>query len=435
MSKFLKNQLMRALRVIASFTLRKFKPGVIGVTGSVGKTSTKEAIGVVLRRLRRVRVSQGSLNSEVGLPLAIIGDWSAKDLELVGKNTPARTKRIRKAFFWTKVLMRGSYQLVFTPQGKYPELLVLEYGADRPNDIRYLMEIARPQIAVVTAVGKVPVHVEFYPNVEAVAREKARLPEGLPTNGFAVLSADDEVVAAMRERTRAHVLTFGFSDKAEVRVTNFEHRIHEGKPIGISFKLEYGGSFVPVRIDGSLGRAVASAAAAAAAIGIVFGMHLVRIAEALAYFEPPRRRMRLVSAIRGAYLIDDSYNASPLSMHVAIETVRQLPATRKIAVLGDMLEIGEYATGEHESVGREAAKVFDVIITVGSRAKFIADGARERGMVKRNVLSFETKDEAADELKGLIRRGDLVLIKASHAMRLDRVVDGLRQLPEQNSVD
>ncbi len=413
--------------MIAIFTIRKFKPGIIGVTGSVGKTSTKEAIGVVLRRLRRVRVSPGSLNSEVGLPLAVIGEWSPADLELVSKNVEPGTKRIRKALFWSKVIVRGCLQLMFAPVGGYPELLVLEYGADRPGDLKYLLEIAKPQIAVVTAVGKVPAHVEFYPNVEAVVREKARLPEGLPTNGFAVLSADDGAVAAMRERTRAHVLTFGFSENAEVRVTNFEHRIQEGRPTGISFKLEYGGSFVPVRIDGSLGRAVALSAAAAGAIGIVFGMHLVRIAEALAYFDPPRRRMRLMAGMRGSYLIDDSYNASPLSVHAAIETVKQLPAARKIAVLGDMLEIGEYAIPAHAAVGKDAAKVFDIVVAVGPRAKFIAEAAREQGILKRNVFSFETGDDAKGMLQGLLRKGDLVLIKASHAMRFDRIVDGLRE--------
>ena len=127
MRRFLKERLLSALRVIAIFTIRKFKPGIIGVTGSVGKTSTKEAIGVVLRRLRRVRVSPGSLNSEVGLPLAVIGEWSPADLELVSKNVEPGTKRIRKALFWSKVIVRGCLQLMFAPVGGYPELLVLEY--------------------------------------------------------------------------------------------------------------------------------------------------------------------------------------------------------------------------------------------------------------------------------------------------------------------
>ena len=170
----------------------------------------------------------------------------------------------------------------------------------------------------------------------------------------------------------------------------------------------------------------AYAAGAAAAVGIIFGMHLVRIAEALAYYEAPRRRMRLSSARGGAYVLDDSYNASPLSVASAIETVKNFPAERKIAVLGDMLEIGTYAIAAHEAIGKDAAKVFDVIVTVGPRAKFIAEAARAKGMTKRNLLSFETVGEAVPAVRALMRKGDLLLVKGSRAMHLDELVDELK---------
>lgn len=420
--------LARALKLLAALTVAKYRPGVIGVTGSVGKTSTKEAIRSVLRGVREVRESRGNFNSEIGLPLTIIGSWKDEELKLFSREHPSGANRARKIWFLFKVITVGIFRLVFGRRRYYPELLLLEFGADKPGDIKYLLQIVRPQIAVITAVGEVPVHVEFYSSPEQVAREKSRLVEQLPSNGFAILNADDENVLSMKERTRAHVITFGFSDDAEVRITNFEHRIENGKPTGIAFKLHYGGSFVPMRMENCFGKPAAMAAAAAAAAGIVFGMHLVRIAEALAAYQPPPHRARLLSGVRGSLVLDDSYNASPLSMAAAIDIAKSLPAARRVGVLGDMLELGEYSLEAHERIGKLAAKVFDVLVTVGTRGKLIADSAREAGMSRRGIFSFDSVDEAIPKLDGLIRKGDLVLIKASWAIHLDRIVHSIKQL-------
>ena len=425
---FMKRQLAVILRFIARLMLGRFAPGIVAVTGSVGKTSTKTAIATVLRSERRIRAAAGSHNNEFGVPLTIIGDWNPRELALVSKEASPRGRLFQKILFWSKVFLLGVARFLFLSRARYPEMLVLEYGADRPGDLKRLIEIARPQISVVTAVGDVPVHVEFYDNPAAVAREKRRLVEILPMNGFAILNADDEAVLRMRETTRAHVLTFGFSEEAEVRVTNFENRAERGTPAGVSFKLEYGGSFVPIRIDGCFGKGVAYASAAAAAVAIVFGIHLVRIAEALSFYEAPPHRQRLVPGIKGSFLIDDSYNASPLSMEAAIETMRALPGNRKVGILGDMLEIGKYTIEAHENIGKLAAKTFDVIVAIGPRAKFIADSAIARGMARKNVMTFETVDDARLKVADLIRKGDLVLIKASRAIQLDKIVEELRQI-------
>src|SRR3989344_5729539 len=180
------------LRTLAIWTVKKYQPGVIGITGSVGKTSTKEAIHTVLRSIRRVRASSGNFNNEIGLPLTVLGDWD----------------KINGELFWLKVIFVAILKLIFPV--KYPEILILEYAADRPGDIRSLLEIAKPQIAAVTAVGDIPVHVEFYSGPDAVAREKAKLVEALSSTGMAILNFDDEAVLDMQERTRAHVMTFGF---------------------------------------------------------------------------------------------------------------------------------------------------------------------------------------------------------------------------------
>ncbi len=398
------------LQILAKWTIRKYQPGIIGVTGSVGKTSTKEAVYVVLRFLRSTRVSSGNFNNEVGLPLTILGSWT----------------KIGGPLFWCRVICASLLRLIF--RVNYPEILVLEYGADRPGDIKYLLEIVKPQIGIVTAIGDIPVHVEFYSGPDAVTREKSRLVEALPATGFAILNFDDEAVLDMKERTRAHIMNFGFGEGAEVRITNFENRMENGRPAGIAFKLEYGGSFVPVRLEDSFGKAQAYAAAAAAAVGLAFGVNLVKIAEALSYYQAPEHRMKLLVGVKGTYIFDDTYNASPLSMHAAINTVKALGNMKKIAVLGDMLEIGKYAIEAHEEIGRIVAKVFDVLVVVGPRAKFIAESAHKSGMAKRSIWSFDTADGAKLKVQELIKKGDLILVKASRAMQLDKVVEEIRQV-------
>ncbi|MDP3901497.1 MAG: UDP-N-acetylmuramoyl-tripeptide--D-alanyl-D-alanine ligase [bacterium] len=404
------NKLLRwKLRVLARWTIKKYQPGIMGVTGSVGKTSAKEAIYAVLRSIRRVRVSAGNFNNEIGLPLTVLGDW-----QYVGG-----------FWFWVRVILASCWRLVYPV--KYPEILILEYGADRPGDIRYLLDIARPQIGIVTAVGEIPVHLEFYSGPEAVAKEKARLVESLPANGFTVLNFDDPVVLEMKEKTRAHALTFGFGDGAEVRITNFENRWNNGRPEGVAFKLECAGSFVPLRINGCLGKPQAYAAAAAACVGLAFGMNLVRIVEALHYYKSPPHRLKVISGIKNSFIIDDTYNASLLSMQGALESVRDVKKRRRVGILGDMLEIGKYSIQAHETIGRLAGKTLNILITIGPHAKFIAAAANKVGLAKKNIFSFDRVEDALAEVNKLVRKNDLILVKASRAIGLGKIVDNIRQ--------
>lgn len=416
------------LKKLAQLTVWRYRPGIIGVTGSVGKTSTKLAIAAVLGYERRVRVSSGNLNNELGLPLTVLGDWSEAELTLVSREQPPGTARLRKLAFWIKAVCQGFFRVVFPSRAAYPEILVLEYGADRPGDLKHLLSIARPNLSVITAVGDIPVHVEFYGSPDGVAREKARLIEYLPAAGFAILNYDDDTVMNLKDRTRAHLMTYGFENGAEVRIAALENRSEErrGRPVGITFKLEYGGSSVPIRLDGVFGKAQAYAAAAAAAVGIIFGLNLLKISEALKTYRPAHGRMELLSGVKESYILNDCYNASPLSMHAALDTLKSLPGKRKIAVLGDMLEIGSYAMEAHERVGRLAARFVDVLVTVGPRAKFIADAAQKSGLNKRNIYSFDIAEDAIDTVQNLIKKGDLVLVKGSHAMELEKVVEGIR---------
>ncbi|MBI5733002.1 hypothetical protein HY967_03530 [Candidatus Jorgensenbacteria bacterium] len=399
------------LRFIARSTVRRYRPRIVGVTGSVGKSSTKEALGVVLGHERRVRAPSKSFNNEIGLPLTLIGSWI----------------KTGGVYFWLKVIGTGLSGLILK-KPEYPEVIVLEYGVDRPGDMKYLLDIARPEIGIFTAMGDVPVHVEFFNGPEGILREKSKLISQLPSTGFAVLNIDDPMVWGLRDQTRAQVMSFGFSKDADVRINNFVHH-YEGDSVITSFKLEYGGSVVPVRLENVLGKGQAYAAAGAAAIGLIFGMNLVAIAESLRNYRPPQGRLTVIRGIKESIIIDDSYNASPLAMREALTMLKELKAKRKIAVLGDMLELGKYTLGAHTEVGELTAKTADLLITVGLRGKLIAEAAARSGFPKKSISVFMSVSEAGLFLQNKLQPNDLVLIKGSQGVRMERIVQEVMAEP------
>ncbi|KKS24891.1 MAG: hypothetical protein A2736_01340 [Candidatus Yanofskybacteria bacterium RIFCSPHIGHO2_01_FULL_41_27] len=407
------------LTLLAQLYIRRHRPVIVAVTGNVGKTSTKEAIGAVLAKIKRSRMSAGNLNNELGVPLTILGDWSDEYYESGGS-----------PFFWLKVIMLGVWRLV--SGASYPEVLILEYGADRPKDIKKLATKFKPHIGVVTAVGEIPVHVEYFSGPEAVAKEKAKLIESLLPSDFAVLNHDDFAVLSMKEKTKAQVFSFGFTEGAKVQISNFDFKIGEdGKPKGLAFKLNSGESFVPVKLEGALGKSQALAASAAAAVGLIFGMNLVTISDALLFYKAPKGRLKLLSGIKNSLIIDDSYNASPSAMHLALDTLKALPRSgRKIAVLGDMLELGKYSIDAHREAGNLAGNFVDLLICVGAKAKFIADSAGNQ-MPKEHIFSFDTSDEAKTKIVETTKENDLILIKGSQGMRMEKIVEEIMAEPER----
>ena len=396
--------LMWKLNVLSRLTVRRYVPGIVAVTGSVGKTSTKEALRAVLAQKYRVRAAAKSFNNELGLPLTIV----------------SRAEKSGGIFFWFGVLLAAFYRLIVRDP-HYPEVLVLEYGIDRPGDMNRLVRIAAPDVAVVTAMGDVPAHVEFFAGPEEVFYEEAKLVKVLPPDGFAILNADDEKVAGVANLTNGHVITYGFSEDADVRLSNLSHELKDGQAV-LHLKAAYQGTVVPLRIAGGLSRAEGYAAGAAVAAGIAFSVNLVDIAAGLGSYVPPPGRFRVLPGARDITLIDSTYNASPLSMEEALETLKGLKGGRKVAVVGDMLELGKFTLAAHEELGRKAAKACDALVTVGHRGKFIAESALATGMPKGKVRSFLTLLETAQYLEGTLKSGDLVLFKASQGVRLERVL-------------
>lgn len=400
--------------------LRKYRPRVVAVTGSVGKTSTKDAIFAVLGKSSHARKSQKSFNSEVGLPLTILGVPNAW-------NNPLR---------WIENLFDGLLLALF--RSRYPEWLVLEIGADRPGDIRGLASWLPVEIAVITRLPEMPVHVEYFDSPQAVVEEKASLIDCIRPGGALVLFADDGQTRGLQNRLPApdaKIVTFGFSEVADVRGEHFKLVYEEGKeswPIGMEGHITADGTSVPITITGAIGAHAFLPALAAAAVGRVLGKPLNETVSALNDYQPPAGRMRLVAGIKDTLLIDDTYNASPAATTAGLETLGLLKVSgRKIAVLGDMLELGRHSVEEHKKLGAVAADVCDLLVVVGVRARDIAQGALAAGMHESKILQFEDSRKTGKELEATIKKGDCLYIKGSQYMRMEHAVEELMQEPSR----
>lgn len=406
------------LGLLARMVLKRYRPVIVGVTGSVGKTSTKEAIYAVLSSVRRVRRNRKSYNNEFGVPLTIIG----------------RESGFRNPFAWLGIFFTALALLIWKRRD-YPEVLVLEMGADKPGDIGRLTRVAPCTVGVVTAVS--PVHLEFYRSMDRLIAEKRKLVSHLPPEGMAVLCADDAEVLAMREKVSSHVLTYGFTESADVRAT--EPSVSQGQPdpqqrqtaYGISFKMTYRGSTVPVFLPSVLGKHQVLAGLAAAAVSISQKMNLHEIVVALRNFASPPGRMSLIPGIKYTNLIDDSYNSSPRAAVAALDTLAELSVPgRKIAALGDMAELGSETEPAHRQVGEHAAKVrVDILVTVGKKAETIAKAALAAGLPAERVRTFERSGEAGRFIQHELKQGDVVLIKGSQIVRMERITKELMAEP------
>lgn len=403
-----------ARRIVA-----RYHPVVIGVTGSVGKTSTKNAIAAVLASHTTVRKTEKNLNSDIGLSLLFIGGEDAR----------------RSVCGWMRNIGRA-IRLLVKPMQPYPRVIVAEMGADKPGDIGYLVRIAKPHIAVVTAIGDVPVHVGQYADIDAVIREKAKIVTRLDAHDIAILNRDDERVYAMRTMTKAHVTTFGFSEQADVQIVDFQIKTQRDSggadiPTGVTFRLGVGGSFVPVTVPDVLGKPVAYACAAAVACAMAFDMNIVSAVDALADFRNEPGRMRLLAGVHDTTILDDTYNAAPAAMRAALDTFVSVPAKRKIAVLGDMLELGRYSQKTHEDMGAYASRVCDILVFIGPQSLFAYDAAGRADFNPESLFHFDSSQQAISAVKRMSKSGDVILIKGSQGMRMERITKALMQNPDR----
>jgi len=417
----MKKLIQLKLKIFAKLILKKYNPKVIGISGSIGKTSTKEAVYTVLSSKYNVRRGVKNYNNEIGLPLTIIGKDSP------GKNI----------FGWIGVGLKAG-RLILWRDKNYPQILVLEMGVDKPKDMKYLLKIARPQIAIMTGIDFV--HVENFKNkLEDLIAEKERLIAAPDKNGWAILNADNKYVIKMKKSTRGKILTYGFDKKADITISNLNFSFRSNsKDInnlqGLSFKISYQGSTVPILLPDSLGVGQAYAALAAIACGIIYDLNMIDIAKSLRNFNPASGRMRLIKGIKQSRLIDDTYNAAPESTMAALDILNKLPKNsgRCLAVLGDMLELGSETVRSHQRIGAEVAKnKINLLITVGERARDIARAAASQGMSGSHIFSFADSDEAKKFVQDRIQKNDIILIKGSQGTRMEKIAKEIMAEPRR----
>jgi UDP-N-acetylmuramoyl-tripeptide--D-alanyl-D-alanine ligase len=408
MKNIFKKIISTIIQLEARAILKKYKPKIVAITGSVGKTSTKDAIYAVMAKSFYARKSEKSFNSDIGIPLTIMGCNTAWDNPLK----------------WLQNIWVGLMYIVL--KKKYPEWLVLEVGADRPGDIKKVSAWLKPNIAVVTKFADVPVHIEYFKSKAEVIAEKGNLVDALRHDGTLILNSDDSDVFAFKNKFSNKIISYGMMGDALVRASNYSVYYSEktGEPFGINFKVEYMGNCLPVKIIGTLGANNIYASLAAISVGLALGLNLVESTESLLKYVPPRGRMNLLRGISDSTIVDDTYNSSPVATTSALNTLKDLKLTtgRKIAILGDMMELGKYTVESHEKAGELASQSCDILVTVGLRSRALAEKAIDMGMSEKNVLQFDNSIEAGKYVKTLIKTGDIILVKGSQSTRMERVV-------------
>lgn len=365
---------LAALQQIARFWRSRLNIGVIGITGSVGKSTTKEVVFEVLSQRYRTLKSPGNMNNEIGLPLTIL--------------------RLGAGY----------------------ERAVLEMGFYVPGEIALLCEIARPRIGVVTNIGTV--HAERAGSQEAIFQGKSELIQALPGDGVAILNLDDPWVTKMAELTKARVFYYGLNPNADLWADQVEGLGLEG----IRFNLHYRHETLHVHIP-MIGRHSVHTALRAAAVGLMENLTWQEIIDGLQQ-RHTQLRLSAVRSENGALLLDDTYNASPESMLAALSLLAELDG-RKVAVLGDMLELGQYEKQGHEIVGVRAFEVADALVTIGALGHQIADSARLAGMQAEAIFEFENTEAAISHLRKTLTDKDVVLVKGSHGIHMERIVTAL----------
>lgn len=368
---------VKALQILAKRVLEDYPLKIIGITGSIGKTTTKEFVYELLKDKFRTLKSEGNFNNHLGLPLSI--------LRLVPSH----------------------------------EIAVFEMGMSHKGEIMALTKIAPPDVAVITNIK--PVHLEFFDSIDDIAQAKSEILEGIKPEGTAVLNADDPLIQSVSSKWKGKTITFGRLEAAEVRAAS----IRKNGSSGISFTLVHDKDKADLELPFIYGSHLNNYLAAAA-VGFALGVPFSHIAARTGFLRPLKMRGKLYHLAKGINLVDDSYNSSPAALDNALSSLSDFPSKRKVAVLGDMLELGPKEADYHRAAGRTAAaNGWDILVTVGQRSLFIAEGAMEGGLKRDSIIAFANSEEAASKISNFIRDGDLILVKGSRSIRMELIVTSL----------
>lgn len=369
---------LRALGDIAKYRRGKFKSKVIGLTGSNGKTTSKEMISVCLEITYKTLKTEGNLNNLIGLPLTLLKLDETK------------------------------------------EVVILEMGMNVPGEVRRLTEIAQPDVGLITNIQKA--HLEGMGNLERIKEEKGELFRGIKDRGTIIVNQDDPMVIDLARNFLGQKITFGIENSADLMARDIKLR---GKS-GTSFHLVFKEKEMEVEIP-LLGRHFVYNALSAIASAIIFGIELERVRETLKRFKSIPMRMEIIELREGIFIINDTYNANPRSMELALETLSEMRGKgRAIAVLGDMLELGTYSNAAHRDLGMKVGKFsIDFLIALGEEAPVVVESAIKHGLGLEKAMVVESHQEAISILKNTIKQGDWILVKGSRGMRMEKIVKGL----------
>lgn len=395
----------RMFRSLAQIALYRFQPTVVAITGNVGKTTTKDVVMAILSTQRTVGGTIRSQNSDLSTPLSILG------LEVQSKE--------RNPLVWATLLVRGVSRALLSRT--FPEILVLEVGAGAPGDITRQAQWLRPHISVFTALQKYPVHLEFFPSRAGLFQEKKELARYTRPGGTIVYSRDDEFLHDLLGDCPQHKITTGERGDISCRDVINTHT-------GVEAVITVRGSQHQARLDGVWGTSYMTSYALGMAVASDLGLDVSEcFTRTMEYFSPNPGRMRILQGIGGSLVVDDSYNASPLSVHAALDTLHTISMPgRKIFLFGDMKELGEHSHTAHREIGRQAVGVVDMIVLTGSEVEYTKAEMIDRGFESNNILEFPTSQEMGAFVATILRSGDIVLAKSSrHAIRMEQALEQL----------
>lgn len=416
-----KRILEKILRHMAIKVLDKYEPKIVAVTGSVGKTSTKEMVWTVLSSKFETRKNIKNYNNEIGVPLTILGQESGEG----------------SIINWLKIFQ--NWRKMMASSDPYPEVLVLEMGADHPGDIQYLCNFVPIKVGILTNIGIS--HLEHFITKKAITKEKGILLMSVNSDGAAIYNYDNVDCRKVSQKAKAKKLSYGFDPQADFYasdlINSYDNQLDEqGNLIpffnGLSFKLNYSGKIIPIRMRYCIGKPQIYSALAALAAGTFFEINLFDSIKAIEKFRPYQGRMNLIKGKNNTLIVDDTYNSAPDSVLAALDAIKDIKMKRKIVVLGDMLELGkENQTAHQQMVQAVLESGADLFIAVGKRMNVAVKKFQVANQTKNIFFGYNSPIDAGEKLKTLINSGDLVLVKGSQGMRMEKVVEAIMDQPEK----
>jgi len=411
MKQLLRNIVLKILEFLAKQKLKRMHSSIIGITGSVGKTSCKDLVADVLATKYKILKNEKSYNSEFGLLLTILQQKS-------GFSSPLQ---------WIQIIVKGFFKTFFVKESF--DYLVLEMGVDKPGDMDYLMKIAKPDIAIITAIKPVHLDNSQFASLDDVFNEKKKIISNMKKNGTAFISIDDKYISKLSNTKEKKIITYSQKHKADIYTEEIK-QTEEGLTFSVHYKENSFHSFVPL-----FGEYQLSIVLPAIAVGLQNSVPINKIQEALKAFALPPGRMSLIEGINNTLILDSSYNASPDAVKESLKVLDffgKKRNARRVFIFGNMNELGNYSKELHQEVGKYIPKNVDLLITVGNEVHYGSETAKKNGLNEANIRNFNDVETAIAFYKKTIQKGDIILVKGSqNKIRLEIFVKAFMLRPEE----